>query len=129
MYDDPPDTMQGVPIRAVYLSPVMRFQKQADNRATLNGLTAAGQVQPFFPDVFDNFDGDYYAREFMENEGGDLGGLISVEERDAVRQMRAQQQQQQEQMQTLQQVAGMGKDLTAMQKATEGMGQKGADGS
>ncbi len=129
MYDDPPDTMQGVPIRVVYLSPVMRFQKQADNRATLNGLTAAGQVQPFFPDVFDNFDGDYYAREFMENEGGDLGGLISVEERDAVRQMRAQQQQQQEQMEKLQQVASMGKDLSGIQKATEGMAQKGADGS
>ena len=123
MFDAPPETLRGVPVSVVYLSPVMRFQKQTENRAILNGLTATGQIQPFFPDVFDNFDGDFYAREFMENEGANLGGLVPPEMRDAVRQMRARQQQVQEQMALLEQGAGaVGKALPALQKATEGLG-------
>lgn len=127
MFDDPPDSLNGVPIFIRYLSPVMKAQKQMETRAILNTYAAAQVLQPFHPDVMDNYDGDFYAREIAENEGANLAGLVPTDIRDAVREQRAKDEEIQRQLDMMSQGSeAIGKALPALQKATEGLGAQAA---
>ena len=127
MFDDPPDSLEGVPIAIRYLSPVMRAQKQLETRSILNTYAAAQTLQPFHPDIMDNYDGDFYAREIAENEGANLAGLIPIDVRDAIREQRAKDEEIQRQLDMMSQGSeAIGKALPALQNATQGLGAQAA---
>jgi hypothetical protein len=91
-----PEEMDGLEVKIEYLSPVMRAQKQSESRAILNTWASAGQLAQFQPDVFDNFDPDASIRLVAEAEGVPPEILRALDERDGLRELRAQQQQAQE---------------------------------
>ena len=92
MFDDPPDTLDQVPIQIRFLSPVMKAQRQMQTRATLNTYAAAQQMVWAHPDIVDNFRGDENIREIAEAEGMRLDGLASLDEVGATREARAEMQ-------------------------------------
>lgn len=118
MFDDPPESLNQVPIQIRYLGPVMKAQRQQQTRATLNTYAAAQQMQWAHPDIIDNFRGDENIREIAEAEGMNLGGLEALDMINQTRQVRAQQEaEMQQQAQEAAQAENIGKSLPAMTKA------------
>lgn len=97
-----PQSLQGAPIRARFLSPVERTQRASEMRAIVQSYTTTAQLAAINPDVFDNYDSDESARLL-----GDLSGIPpqvmrSIEERDDIREIRAEREQAQAQQAQMQ---------------------------
>jgi len=112
-----PKSLRGVPIRARFLSPVERTQRASEMRAIVQSYTTTAQLAAINPDVFDNYDSDESARLL-----GDLSGIPpkvmrSIEERDDIREIRAQREQAQAQAAQMQQgIESASKLLPALAK-------------
>ena len=100
-----PPQMEELPLRIVYLSPVMRAQRQGESKAILNTWAAAGQIAQANPDVMDHLDADRSIQKIAEAEGVPAEILVDAESVGVLREMRAQQQQQMMQMQGAMQAA------------------------
>jgi len=85
-----PQSLRGVQVVPRFLSPVERVQRASEARAVLQTWTSAAQIAPVHPEVFDNYDPDATARLFGDLHGVPPTVLRSVEERDELREVRAQ---------------------------------------
>jgi len=115
-----PLSLRGARIRARFLSPVERAQRQEEFRAVIGTWTAAAQIAPVHPDVFDNFDPDTAARLLPEMQGAPPQIMRSIEERDELREIRAQREAAQAQAEQFAQGAEVAsKLLPALAKASQ----------
>jgi hypothetical protein len=115
----PPPIMARMGVRDIdieYEGPLAKSQRQAEVTRMQKGFTVIGQLQPVYPDIFDNFDGDEVARDIAEVEGFPSKVKRSVEERDAIRDKRAKAQAAEQKKQDLERLAAGIKDVTGAGK-------------
>lgn len=95
MLPEPPPEIQGQKLVVRYVSMMAQVQKMLGLGALDRLLGQIGTVAGIKPDVIDNFDADKVALEYHDMLGVTYRVLRTPEERDALRQQRAQAQQQQ----------------------------------
>ncbi|NJB68524.1 hypothetical protein GGQ74_002197 [Desulfobaculum xiamenense] len=80
-----PAELDGMRLRAEYVSPLMLAQKEARSQSVLQTYRDAGAMAALAPSVLDNFDHDENLRRIMESRGFPQRGMRS---RAAVRRLR-----------------------------------------
>jgi hypothetical protein len=105
MEEMPEALRQGGELKVEYSSLVTRALKTAEAEAFNRGIQLSSGILEAQPEVFDNIDGDKVIRHNMKAMGVNPEFLRSTDERDAIRQQRAEAQQaQMEQAQQMQQL-------------------------
>ena len=105
VFPPPPQAMRGRTVRFRFQSAVEQARRQIEAAAAARAfelITPVGTVQP---EVWDNFDGDEMARDVPETFGMPAKWLRSIDERDRIREQRAQAQQEAAQLARVQQTA------------------------
>lgn len=110
----PPDILSRMGINEIdieYEGPLAKSQRQHEMTRMQRVINLAVGVQPLYPQVFDNFDGDEIIRTAAEIEGMPSQTLNSIEERDAIRAERQKAQAAEQQKQDLERLAAGLKDI------------------
>ena len=105
LFEDPPDEIQGQPWDIVYISPLARAQRAAQGQSLQGALGFLLPLAQVFPAVLDNFDGDKITSYVFELYGCPTDLLVPEEDRDQIRQNRAQQQAMEGRMQIMERLA------------------------
>ena len=106
MPEVPPELLElNAEVLVEYQSPVARAQKASEKRALREGFAAALEVAGTIPDFIDNYDTDNIAHLDWELGSLPVEGMRSDEDRDAIREARAEQLAQQQQVEQALQVA------------------------
>ena len=123
-----PPTMKGARVRIEYISPAARAQKQSEARAIMGAWASVATLGEVAIEAIDNLDPDETVRLLAESQGVPPGILRSVQDRETIREERAQAQQQMQQLQQAQQVAGVAQQLGGAEKALAEAASLGTDG-
>lgn len=102
----PPESMQGKNIAVEYNNPISANQKQVEAQAFSNAMMYVAPVVQAKPEVMDNLDGDAAFRGSQKLFGYPADYLVPEDERDAMRQQRAQAMQAQQEAQLVQEAVG-----------------------
>jgi len=99
MLPEPPDAMQGMPLKVEYISVMAQAQKSIGLSSLSQTVNFIGQLAKFKPEVLDKLNGDQTVDTFASMSGVSATVILPQEQVEAVRQQRAQQQQQEQAMQ------------------------------
>jgi hypothetical protein len=121
----PPPELQGQRVTVEFTSPFAQAQKANKARNALQIGTSALALQPLFPEIADNYDGDEIARALADGASGDPRLVRDPRVVAQIRQGRAQQLEQQQKMQQAEQVAGIVADMSHAQQASTLAGGRG----
>lgn len=113
LVDPPPEELQGMPLTVHFVSMLAQAQRAIATNSIDRYVMSLGALVPVVPDIMDNFDADYYADHMADLLGIDPRLVRVDEERDALRQARAQQQMQAQQMAMAEQAATAANKLAA----------------
>jgi hypothetical protein len=109
---DPPEELQGVPLKVEYISIMHQAQKSAGLAGIDRFIGFTGEVAAFDPGVLDKIDSDQLIDEYAEITGVPPRIVRSDEDVEELRLAKQQAAQQQQQMEVLAQGAGVAKDLS-----------------
>jgi len=109
-FPPPPQSIAGANFTVRYTNPLARAQNLEDVTAIQNALAFILQVQPFQPEVLDNYDLDEMSRTLSEAQGVPQKCMRDMQAVMALRKARAQQQAAQQQQAQAQQLQGMAAD-------------------
>jgi hypothetical protein len=99
----PPPQLIGANIRVKYISILAQAQEALGVQQIQRVMETTTAISQFRPDILDNFDFDYIAREVNDAEGAPAKMMLDAESVEALRQQR-------QQVQAAQQLASIGKD-------------------
>lgn len=105
MVDEPPPSLQGIPLDVEFVSMLALAQKGAATGGIERLIQIVGAMAPLVPTAMDNIDTDAVVREYNELLGNPLKILRGPEEVAAIREQKAQQQQAEQQMQRTERMA------------------------
>ncbi len=105
-FDEPPEALSGQEIKVEYVSPMARAQKGSQAQAILRTYEPAMQLAAIDPSIMDNLDNDESLRLLAEANGAPMKILRGKDQRDAMREARAQAAAQQAEMAAAEQIAG-----------------------
>ncbi|BBE77428.1 portal protein [Phytobacter sp. MRY16-398] len=99
MLPQPPEVMQGMPLRVEYISVMAQAQKSIGLSSLANTVQFIGQLAAVKPEALDKLNVDQAIDTFSDMSGVSATVILPQEQVDQIRQQRAQQQQQQQAMQ------------------------------
>lgn len=99
MLPQPPEVMQGMPLRIEYISVMAQAQKSIGLSSLSNTVQFIGQLAAAKPEALDKLNIDQAIDTFADMSGVSATVILPQEQVDQIRQQRAQQQQQQQAMQ------------------------------
>ena len=100
--ETPPESLQGGDMGLRFINPLALALEDQQARGGQFWITALGEASEIFPGITDNVDADQWARDLGESLGVKSSHIKSVDERDEIRQQRAEQKAQEEKMQMAQ---------------------------
>jgi len=101
----PPDSIQNMPYKIEYISPLARAQKLDQMKSINSFLALVGQISTVKPDVLDNVDEDEIVKDIQDLYGVNAKYVRDPKEVEAIRNARAEAQAQAAQMAQTQQLA------------------------
>lgn len=120
--EDIPEELQGQEIKVEFVSLLAQAQKLVSTSAVDQLLAFSMNAAGAFPEILDAIDVDNVVDGYAEYLGTEVDMIRPRDDRNAMREQRAQAQAQAQQMAALQQGAGIAKDLGSM---GSGMGTEG----
>ena len=100
--EKPPASLQGSLMKIRFINPLALALEDQQAAGGLRWVEALGAAKEIFPGVTDNVDSDTWARDLGESWGVNSNHIKSIDERDELRQQKAEVAAQQEQMEMLQ---------------------------
>jgi len=127
-FPPPPPELKGQELDIEYEGPLARSQKATRLAGFQQYMALMAPFEQTKPEVFDNLDTDYIARDLSEVAGLPAPYLVDEKVRDEVRGRRAQEKKAQQAIALAQQAAGIGKDMAPALAASKDMQQQGGGG-
>jgi len=112
-FPEPPQVLQDKNVEFQIQSPIQRAKRQIEAMAASQGLQVLAPFIEYDPNIMDNFDGDAIARDLPDTFGLPMEYLRGIDERDGIREQRAQAQQQQAQLEQSQQLSETARNLNS----------------
>lgn len=109
----PPEEIQGMEIKVDFVSVLAQAQKMVQTGSVNQFMGFIGSYAPLNPDMADVVDTDAIAEGYADYLGVDARFIRPKEDREAIRQQRAQAAQQAQAMEAMKQGAGAAKDMGA----------------
>lgn len=127
MAPPPPQALQGSNMKIEFINPLALALRDQQARGLQYWVAAGAEMATVFPSVVDNVDYDKAYRDLGESMGVKTEHIRPVQDRDEIRQQRAEQQQQAQQMAEAQMMAeGYGKTTKAPEEGSPAAAMAGA---
>jgi hypothetical protein len=121
-----PEELQGVDYDIVYVSPLAKAQRSLQAKDMTTFMTIVGQMAQMAPDVLDKLDTDIIVDKLSAILSVDPDIVRADDEIEVIRKNRAQAQEQQARMASMEQMAGIAKDIVPAVSGTSGTGAERA---
>ena len=115
-FPDPPDALEGQNIEFRFVSPITRAQKQIEAASVPKTVADIEPLAALNPALLDNFDDDQITRDVAEANGMPQKWIRTTDDRDAIRQARAEAQAEAQQKDDLERLANAAPQVTGAVK-------------